>query len=203
MKIGEFILAFLALLCASIMGACSLIFPQEQKPKAVYYETTLEFYVNPIREGDGQSQYEVYGAYGRHVMDNMVKLLSSENFAEVLMEHVEGSPARYDENGERTEDFQRWLESEEGKKWNADMQCISYSYVKDGVVDQENENPNRIYATISIPKERGKETAEKILEILPQTLIDYVEKHMVLLNGYIGTKCTLLTQSYTINEIEK
>ena len=54
-----------------------------------YYGTEVQFYVNPERpkqtaSSEG-SQYGVYGAYGRHVMDNMVKLLSSESFTEQLI----------------------------------------------------------------------------------------------------------------------
>ena len=53
------------------------------------YGTTIEFYVNPrldkTSSTEVESQYGVYGAYGRHVMDNMVKLLSSELFAEQLL----------------------------------------------------------------------------------------------------------------------
>ncbi len=54
-----------------------------------YWGATVEFYVNPesseTESGENSSQYGVYGAYGRHVMDNMVKLLSSESFAEKLI----------------------------------------------------------------------------------------------------------------------
>ena len=54
-----------------------------------YYGTSVEFYVNPKLGSDNmnqnESQYGVYGAYGRHVMDNMIKLLGSESFAEQLM----------------------------------------------------------------------------------------------------------------------
>lgn len=55
-----------------------------------YYGTTIEFYVNPEKPKDsvsseGGSQYGVYGAYGRHVMDNMIKLLESESFTEKLI----------------------------------------------------------------------------------------------------------------------
>ena len=54
-----------------------------------YWGTSVEFYVNPESSetdtGDNSSQYGVYGAYGRHVMDNMIKLLSSESFAEKLI----------------------------------------------------------------------------------------------------------------------
>ncbi len=60
-----------------------------------YFGTKVEFYVNPEKPEEstgtssgpaaGGSQYGVYGAYGRHVMDNMVKLLSSDSFAEKLI----------------------------------------------------------------------------------------------------------------------
>ena len=54
-----------------------------------YYGTSVEFYVNPEKpkgsSNESDSQYGVYGAYGKHVMDNMVKLLSSESFAELLI----------------------------------------------------------------------------------------------------------------------
>ena len=53
------------------------------------YGSRIEFYVNPRLDRDAssenESQYGVYGAYGRHVMDNMVRLLSSELFAEQLL----------------------------------------------------------------------------------------------------------------------
>lgn len=65
-----------------------------------YFGTKVEFYVNPekpeestgtaIGPAAGGSQYGVYGAYGRHVMDNMIKLLSSDSFAEKLL--LNGSP---------------------------------------------------------------------------------------------------------------
>ena len=53
-----------------------------------YYGTEVQFYVNPDKpkaSSEGGSQFGVYGAYGRHVMDNMVKLLSSESFTEHLI----------------------------------------------------------------------------------------------------------------------
>ena len=63
----------------------------------VFYETTIEFYVNPrldrTSNTEVESQYGVFGAYGRHVMDNMIKLLSSEPFAEqLLLDEVTGLP---------------------------------------------------------------------------------------------------------------
>ena len=68
-----------------------------------YYGTTVEFYVNPKKSDSlisNESQYGVYGAYGRHVMDNMTKLLASESFAEQLLLDDDGLPAKFlsDEN---------------------------------------------------------------------------------------------------------
>ena len=70
-----------------------------------YWGTTVEFYVNPEKkmtqtEGNATngnaagSQYGVYGAYGRHVMDNIVKLLNSEIFAEQLILNGETLPKK-------------------------------------------------------------------------------------------------------------
>ena len=67
-----------------------------------YYGTKIEFYVNPEKPEEssgtsagtaaGGSQYGVYGAYGRHVMDNMIKLLGSDSFAEKLLLNGEALP---------------------------------------------------------------------------------------------------------------
>ena len=70
-----------------------------------YYGTSVEFYVNPEKKvgasddtQQGGSQYGVYGAYGRHVMDNMVRLLSSQIFAEQLMLGGNPLPAKQEGN---------------------------------------------------------------------------------------------------------
>ena len=75
-----------------------------------YFGTKVEFYVNPDKPKDvateGGSQYGVYGAYGRHVMDNIVKLLSSESFAEQLMLEENGLPTNAENYWEtETEEF--------------------------------------------------------------------------------------------------
>ncbi len=67
--------------------------------KVKYYGTKIEFYVNPDNPKDTteESQFGVYGAYGVHVMDNMVKLLASESFTEYLI--LEGNPLPSIKNG--------------------------------------------------------------------------------------------------------
>lgn len=83
----------LVALCAGIVGASFGYFKTQGK---YYYGTAsnVEFYVNPQKDenSDVESEYSIYGSYGENVMDNMVKLLSSELFAEKLMLDKEGLP---------------------------------------------------------------------------------------------------------------
>lgn len=65
-----------------------------------YYGTSMEFYVNPTKEGaqvEGNSEYGVYGTYSRPVMDNIVRLLASDSFSEQLLLNENGMPKFYDE----------------------------------------------------------------------------------------------------------
>ncbi len=85
----------LAALLGGILGGAFAVW---RTIKIDYWGTTVEFYVNPEKpkesvSGDG-SQYGVYGAYGRHVMDNMVRLLSSESFTEKLILKGEELPEK-------------------------------------------------------------------------------------------------------------
>ena len=52
------------------------------------YGTKIDFHVNPVKDG----QPGVYGSYGIHIMDTMVKLLESEWFCEKLMLNGEVLP---------------------------------------------------------------------------------------------------------------
>ncbi len=65
------------------------------------YGAPLQYYVNPKSSGsttDSDSQYAVYGAYNSTVMDNMVKLLQSDAFAEKLLLDEYGLPKEYRNN---------------------------------------------------------------------------------------------------------
>ncbi len=85
----------IVVLAAAVVGAGLGVLRTYDKK---YYGTKLEFYVNPHRASsvENDSQYGVYGAYGIHVMDNIVKLLSSELFAEQLLLEL-------DEDGQSTQ----------------------------------------------------------------------------------------------------
>ncbi len=83
-------LLILVLVCGAIVGGA---FGFIRTNGVNYYGTRLEFYINPETSDDSvnsESTYGVYGAYGKHVMDNMIKLLSSEIFTEKLI--LNGSP---------------------------------------------------------------------------------------------------------------
>ena len=92
-------LLILVVLIGGILGGSFAVW---QTIDVNYFGTKVEFYVNPEKPeessstsagaGAGGSQYGVYGAYGRHVMDNMVKLLSSDSFAEQLLLNGESLP---------------------------------------------------------------------------------------------------------------
>ncbi len=61
-----------------------------------HYGTKVEFYVNPEkeREATDENDYGVYGAYGKPVMDSIVKLLNSESFAEQMILNGEALPEK-------------------------------------------------------------------------------------------------------------
>ena len=90
--LGKLRLLVLVVVIGGILGASFAVW---KTVDVNYFGTNVEFYVNPEKPEDssgtsagtaaGGSQYGVYGAYGRHVMDNMVKLLRSDSFAEKLL----------------------------------------------------------------------------------------------------------------------
>ena len=93
------------ILVALIGGFCGGVFGVWHTFDMKYYGTSIEFYVNPEKPAQTGSssnttanavgsQYGVYGAYGRHVMDAIVKLLSSESFIERLMLEEDGLPSQ-------------------------------------------------------------------------------------------------------------
>ncbi len=62
------------------------------------YGTRVEFYVNPVKAKDAlddeNGEYGVHGAYGKPVMDGIVKLLSSESFAERMILNGQDLPEK-------------------------------------------------------------------------------------------------------------
>lgn len=97
--LGKIKVLILVVLIGAIVGSAFAVW---QTYDVNCFGTRVEFYVNPEKPEEstgtssgtaaGGSQYGVYGAYGRHVMDNMIKLLSSDSFAERLLLNGEDLP---------------------------------------------------------------------------------------------------------------
>ena len=76
------------ILVVAISGIAGGLLAIRQTKDINYWGTSVDFYINPYNEEsdtDSESQYALYGAYGVHVMDGMVRLLRSDSFAEQLM----------------------------------------------------------------------------------------------------------------------
>ena len=171
-----------------------------------YWGTSLEFYVNPDApiSQDGQvasnSTYGVYGAYGRHVMDNIVKLLSSESFAEKMaenmMEKIDGAPSK-DEmklpDGRINPEYKAFLYKIKNS--------VKFSYIaeEEDLEDAINLARSFIYVDISVLGDENKEFANELVDCVRKSLVPYVEENMIVPDGYKGTSCTEIT---TVSEIE-
>ncbi len=120
----------LALLIGSVIGASFAVWKTIDVRQ---YGTKVEFYVNPEKARDvtDEGQYGVYGAYSTYVMDSMIKLLSSERFAEEML--LNGNALPDNETG-------YWTASEEEK--NALNQKIAQAQVLLDKVSEENAEYN-------------------------------------------------------------
>lgn len=165
-----------------------------------YYGTNLEFYITPtLKEGgtvSGESTNAVYGAYGKNVMDNMVKLLSSESFTATLIDNKgqegglpdkdEYTVTKYDEHGEITKEYAKLL--------NKVKNAISFSYI----LANESSNTNDlvrsfIYVQISVLGDRNEQFAKDLLKVVKVAVPAYIEANMIIPSGYDGTSCSSTT----------
>ena len=165
-----------------------------------YWGTSLEFYVNPDAPimQDGQvtsnSTYGVYGAYGRHVMDNIVKLLSGESFTEEMMKNFENAPTeKYLPDGRINPEYKAFLY----KIRNS----VKFSYIaeEEDLEDAINLARSFIYVDVSVLGDENKEFANELVDCVRKSLVPYVEENMIVPDGYKGTSCTEIT---TVSEIE-
>ncbi len=85
----------LALLCGCLLGTVIALF---KTVNVRYFGTRVEFYVTPRTSQDlaeeEDKKFNVYGAYGRSAMDNMVELLLSESFIEKVILNGETLPKK-------------------------------------------------------------------------------------------------------------
>ena len=158
----------------------------------------MEYYVSPDdpKEADG-NDYVSFSGYPRSVLNNMVVLLQSDIFTELLFVPIVPTEAKEGLTEEEMAEVEEIISvykasvtySYENKKDEVDGSLI-HSY---------------IYAEIAVLKdgEKSREQAEyirkQILDILPL----YVEQNMPLMGGYNGTMCKKITRTDEIVEFEK
>ena len=195
-------LLILVLICGCIVGGTfGVVTSYNEK----YYGTSLEFYVNPERpessEGGqvtSQSTYGVYGAYGRHVMDNIVKLLSSELFAETLMEGMTGAP----ENKYTVSNGVTVINGAYKSYLKKILSSVHFKYVEEesDLEDAVNLARSFIYVDISVLGDANQAFAKELLLRIREEVPSYVSDNMIVPDGYVGTNCIEIT---TISEIER
>ena len=154
-------LLILVVIIGGLLGGAFAVF---RTVNVNYYGTEIQFYVNPDRpkktSSTEGSQYGVYGAYGQHVMDNMVKLLNSESFTELLILNGKTIP----ETGE-------WTTKVVAEKDTPITQeyIDSYNAAFTLKLNSTIENTNVVLATAEEAKTRSdtaKQTAKDALEHL-------------------------------------
>lgn len=159
-----------------------------------YYGRTVEFYINPEKASDGtssgeQSQYGVYGAYGKHVMDNMVKLLSSQSFGEILMADMSDAPQKQDDV--MTNEYAAYLSKV--------VNSVTFSYLQNNENINDANNLARSFIYVKINVLNDKAFAEELLERIKKEVPAYVEANMAVPSDFQSTNCQQIT---VIDEIQ-
>ncbi len=167
---------------------------EENKELLIYYEAKVEFFVNPAKNSqdgepnDMENEYGVNGSYGQAVMENMIKLLSSESFSKQLMEAMpEGSKPNVSKNnadGSINEIYASFL-----RKINSSV-CFSHG-------------ESFICVSLSVLGKENKDFAKAVLTAIKTEVPAYVVKYMVVPSGYDFTKCVKTSVLDEIQEITK
>ncbi|MBQ8308570.1 MAG: hypothetical protein IJX96_01925 [Clostridia bacterium] len=169
-----------------------------------YYGTQIEFYVNPskseeVTTGTG-SQYGVYGAYGKQVMESMIELLESEHFSEVMFLNDEGMPEGFDEEidaliaaGDKEAAFNAWRASANYKTLIAQVsKAVTFAYTTNSSSTEDNLAKSFIYVKISVLN--NKNFAELLRERVLVCVPEFITENMVKPEGYDTTNCQRITR---------
>ncbi len=177
-----------------------------------YYGTSAEFYVNPVKKSSDNTDdtYNVYGAYGKHIMDNMVKLLSADIFAEQLALGdsdlpPEGINATLDEaiakaKAENTPEnvkaaILEWRKTSHYKGLVSRVKgCVRYSYYDSSEAgDVDALAKSFIYVRISVLNDPkfAKELFERVKKQLPEYVMEYMPNPDD--EVYDATNCVLIS----------
>ena len=212
-----FILA-LALVIGLIAGGA---FGVLQTWNVHYYGTSIEFYINPIKAedvsaGEGtdaenktDSQYSVYGSYGKLVMESMVELLNSESFSEVLLLDEDGMPAENITNlptevndliekvekgeADASAVLTAWRKTAHYQKAISFVSgATSYACVEEKSTSGS-ENLSKSFIVVKLAVLNGEAEAEFLLNRIKTRVPAYVKNNMFKPDGY-ETSCQRITR---------
>lgn len=171
-----------------------------------YYGTTVEFYVNPIKsaEADAEtgSQYGIYGAYNKPVMESMVELLNSEVFAETLLLDENGMPAKgisaeidaLIEAGDTNAALETWRKTKHYQK-AISFVCASTTY---SCIEEANantvENLAKSFIIVNVSVLNDEADAKILLERVKSRVPAYVVQNMAKPDGFDKTNCQRITR---------
>ena len=154
----------------------------------VYYETCLEFFVNPVStESTGMP---IYGSYGESISDTIVLLLESEHFAKLVLDGMESAPPQ------EIDGFFNPAYAEELKKVQ-DFTSFSNTNSEDETTTIKTHN--MFYAYVSVKEDLA--FAQDLVIALQKAAVTFLEANMPLPDGYVATKCYCLSVDYTLTEV--
>ena len=185
-----------------------------------YYGTSAEFHINPIpaevedSTNTSNSIFGSYGAYGSQTMDNLIKLLNSDLFAETLalgksdlppkgisanldklIDEATAEGLTEDEYAEKVETaIEAWRETNNYRVVITRIKkSVEFSYYEEtDSADMVNLAKSFIYMDIRVLNDST--FAEQLFARVKQVLPGFVENKMpVPKPDYIGTNCTYVS----------
>lgn len=195
----------LVLILATVIGVIAGgVFGVLQTWNVHYYGTTVEFYINPSKSEDAAaetgSQYGVYGAYGKQVMESMVTLLESESFSETLMLDDNGMPRKgvsdeldaLIEAGDTDAALDAWRKTADYRSVISLVNSsITYSHETSKSAD---EMLAKSFISVKISVLNGEKQAEELLKRVKVRVPAYVSQNMIKPDGYDTTNCQRITR---------
>lgn len=203
----------LILILACVIGLIAGgVFGALQTWNVHYYGTKVEFYINPHKSEEAEietgSQYGIYGAYNKPVMESMVELLNSEGFSETLLLDDNGMPTKdvsaiaalpteieeLMEAGDAKAVLNAWRKTEHYQKAVAFVStATSYSCIEE-TVTSTTDNLAKSFIIVDISVLNGKAQAEFLLDRVKSRVPAYVVKNMAKPDGFDTTNCQRITR---------
>ncbi len=179
-----------------------------------YYGGTVEFYVNP-KQAEDETGEKIYGAYGQTAMNDMVRLLNSQLFAEYLFLDENGLPL-----STSSEELNAKIENAKVLLADSTVSKAEKAEIVETIIDEwrtldtykqliraveesttytHTLNNDDKYATASsfivveVSVLNDEEFANKLFERVKAGVESYVEKNMFVPPNYVGTRCRKVT----------